>query len=348
MSPTHEELLELQKQHQRVKEPEKPLTPQQETMLKLQTGVGNAALARAILARDLQPPGVGKVPLPKEMDSATKQAIQKYLETMRTAIQEHIIHGTISMPELVNQIRQNVPESLTYKPLDIEVVISETLGGLTPPYSRKVVTADGRSAEVEASILNSIPKPPKELKIYAGPGTLTFGFSGEATIKAGPVSVKGDKDGGSVTIKDGDTSVTGKGSFAGDSFGLKASVKNLAFEAQIRKDSGTKEWSKFNATVKIPIAGQETVEGRPPMEEITEAVMASEAAIKDVIGHIASGGSPSDEIVKQKMALIKPGLEKVTEAVEKRKGPQASLKITVGTGDPKLGSYGMVSLVIEF
>ena len=62
MSPTHEELLELQKQHQRVKEPEKPLTPQQEQMLKLQTGVGNAALARAILARDLQTPGGRQAP----------------------------------------------------------------------------------------------------------------------------------------------------------------------------------------------------------------------------------------------------------------------------------------------
>ena len=70
------------------------------------------------------------------------------------------------------------------------------------------------------------------------------------------MTVQGDKDGGSVTVKDGDTSITGKGSFAGDSFGLKAAVKGLAFEAQIRKDSGTKEWSKFNATVKIPIAGR--------------------------------------------------------------------------------------------
>jgi hypothetical protein len=348
VSPTHEELLELQKQHQRVKEPEKPLTPQQEQMLKLQTGVGNAALARAILARDLQTPGVGKLAPRKDMDSATKMKVVAYLSLIRTTIDERVQHGTMSMPELVNMVRQSVPESLTYEPFDIELVISETLGGLTPPYSRRVVTADGRSAEVEASILNKIPKPPKELKIYAGPGSLTFGFSGEATIKAGPVSVQGDKDGGSVTVKDGDTSVTGKGAFTGDSFGLKASVKGLSFDAQIRKDSGTKEWSKFNATVKIPIAGGETVEERPPSEEITAAVLASEAAIKDVIAHIASGGSPSDEVVKSKMALIKPGLEKVTEAVEKRKGPQASLKITVGTGDPKLGNYGMVGLVIEF
>jgi len=348
VSLTHEELLEQQKQHQRVKEPDKPLTPQQEQMLKLQTGVGNAALARAILARDLQTPGVGKLPLPKDMDPQVKQAIVKYLQLMKTAIEDHILRGTISMPELINQVRQNVPEALTVQAHEIEPVISEALGSLTPPWTRKVTTADGRSAEVEASILNQIPKPPKELKIYAGPGTLTFGFSGEVTIKAGAVTAKGDKDGGSVTVKDGDTSVTGTGSFSGDSFGLKASVKNLAFDAQIRKDSGTKEWSKFNATVKIPIAGGETVEGRPPTEEITQAVMASEAAIKDVIGHIAQGGSPTDEVVKAKMALIKPGLEKVTEAVEQRKGPQASLKITVGTGDPKLGSYGMVSLVIEF
>ena len=45
------------------------------------------------------------------------------------------------------------------------------------------------------------------------------------------------------------------------------------------------------------------------MEEITEAVLASEAAIKDVIGHIAAGGSPTDEIVKAKMAAdqARPG-----------------------------------------
>ena len=49
--------------------------------------------------------------------------------------------------------------------------------------------------------------------------------------------------------------------------------------------------------------------------------MASEAAIKDVIGHIAAGGSPTDEIVKAKMALIKPGLEKVTRGRRAAQGP---------------------------
>ena len=61
--------------------------------------------------------------------------------------------------------------------------------------------------------------------------------------------------------------------------------------------------------------------GPPAEEEITEAVLASEAAIKDVIGHIAAGGSPTDHVVKAKMALIKPGLEKVTRGRREAQGP---------------------------
>src|SRR4051812_24835282 len=293
---------------------------------------------------DLMP----RIQPPAPMDDAIRMRVVDYLERMRTAIQIHNLEGTISMPELVNWVRQNVPEALAATPFQIEVVIVETLAGDVPPPTRKQLSADGRAAEVESRMLNSIPKPPKELKIYAGPGALTFAFSGEAKLAVGAVTATADKDGGSVTVKDGDKSVTGSASFAGDSFGLKASVGGLSFDAQIRKDSGTKQWSKFNATVKIPITGGETVEGRPPHEEITQTVMQAEAAIEDVIAHISAGGSPTDEAVRSKMGLIKPALDTVGKAVEARKGPQASVKVTVGTGDPKLGSYGVVSLVIEF
>jgi hypothetical protein len=344
---TREQLEEHRRHVARHKEPDAPLTPEQEAMLKLQTGVGNAALARAMLNRQL-PDLVPRIEPPAPMDGAVKMRVVAYLEKMRLAIQLHNEDGTISMPELVNQIRQNVPEALSATPYQIEVVITEILAGDTPPPVRKVVTPDGRSAEVEARILNSIPKPPKELKLHAGPGTLTFAFAGEAKLQAGPVTAKADKEGGSVTVKQGDVAVTGQAAFAGDSFGLKASVKGLSFDAQVKQDSGTKQWSKFAATVKIPIGGNETVEDRPPLAEITEAVVKAEAAINEVVAHLAQGGSPTDEVVKSKMALIKPAFEKVGEAVEQRKGPQAGLKLTVGTGDPKLGSYGVVSLVIEF
>jgi hypothetical protein len=344
---TREQLESQQRYVARQRQQDPQLTPDQAALLKLQSGAGNAAVARAVLARDL-PAVVPQIQPPAPMDGAIAMRVVAYLERMRLAIQLHNEQGTISMPELVNWVRQNVPEALAATPFQIEVVISDTLKGDTPPPSRKVVSADGRAAEVESRILNSLPKPPKEFKIYAGPGTLTFAFSGSAEAKLGAVTAKGDKDGGSVTVKDGDKSVTGSGNWAGDAFGLKASVKGLSFDAQIKKDSTTKAWSHFTANVKIPIAGGETVEGVPPTPEIAEAVMKAEGAIEDVIAYMAAGGSPTDEAVTSKMGVIKTALSAVTAAVEQRKGPQASLKITVGTGDPKLGSYGVVSLVVNF
>src|SRR3954468_13155881 len=199
-------------------------------MLKLQTGAGNAALARALLARDLQPPGVGQVPLPARMDPKIRQPVTEYLQRRKTAIQTHNAEGTLSMPELVNWVRQNVPASLTATTDQIQEVILEVLAGDAPPDTRKQLSPDGRAAEVEARILNGLPKPPKEFKVHAGPGTLTFGFGGDATLKVGAVPAKGDKDGGSVTVKDGDKS--GTAAFTGDSFALRARVQGMSFEAQ--------------------------------------------------------------------------------------------------------------------
>jgi hypothetical protein len=323
-------------------------------LLRLQATAGNAAVARAVragrlpaLARDLAPlvPAITPQPMP----AGIAMRVSAYLETMRLSIQLRNGAGTISMPELVNLVRQNVPEALQATPYQIEVVIAETLGSGTPPAARATQSADGRSAQLEASILNHLPKPPKELKLYAGPGSLSFSLSGvEAAVKAGPVTATATQDGATVKVKDGDASVTGTASFQGDAFGLKASIGGASFDASVHKDSTTKQWSKWQASVKIPIAGGETVEERPPTEEITASVMKAQAAIADVIAHLQAGGSPTDDFVKQKMGDIKPAISKVSGAVEQRKGPQASVKLSVGSGDPKLGSYGMVSLVINF
>ena len=347
MTLTREQLEEHQRHVARRKEPDAPLTREQEQMLKLQSGVGNAAIARAMLNRQL-PDLVPRIGPPQPMDEAIRMKVIAYLDRMRLAIQLRNQEGSLSMPELVNQVRQNVPEALAATPLQIELVITEVLAGDTPPSVRPVVTPDGRSQQVAARILNSIPKPPKELKLHAGPGTLTFAFAGEAKAQVGPVTAAADKDGGSLTVKQRDASVTGQASFAGDSVGLKASIKGLSFDAQIRKDAASRQWSRFAATVKIPIGGDETVEDRPPLEEVAAAVIQAEAAINEVVAHLAQGGSPADEVVRQKMALIKPAFEKVGEATEARKGPQAGLKLTVGSGDPQLGAYGVVGFVVEF
>jgi hypothetical protein len=76
--------------------------------------------------------------------------------------------------------------------------------------------------------------------------------------------------------------------------------------------------------------------------------MKAQAAIAGVIAHLQAGGSPTDDFVKSKMGDIKPAITKVSSAVEQRKGPKASVSVSVGAGDPKLGTYGLVSLVIEF
>jgi hypothetical protein len=348
MTLSRQELEEWKRTTERRPEnPPAPLPPDQEKLLALQAGVGNAALSRALLARDL-PSVIPQLKPPEPMPAAIAMRVVPYLERMRLAIQLHNTEGTISMPEVVNMVRQNVPEALACTPFQIELQITETLGSDTPPAARKQQSADGRSAQMEASILNSLPKPPKELKLYAGSGSLAFSISGEATLKAGPVTAKVDKDGADVTVKEGDASVGAKGSFAGDSFGLKASIKGATFDAQLKRDETTKQFSKFTANVKIPIAGGETVEARPPVEDVTETVMKAQAALAEVAQYLHDGGSPTDEFVKTKMGEIKPALSKVSAAVEERKGPQATLKFSVGTGDPKLGTYGTVSLVIEF
>jgi hypothetical protein len=321
--------------------------PSHARLLRLQATAGNAAVARAVLARDL-PALVPPIRI-EEMAPAAAAKVAAYLETMRLAIQLRKQDGTISMPEVVNMVRQNVPEALAATPFQVELVITDTLKGDAPPYARAAQSADGRSAQLEASILNQLPKPPKELKLYAGPGSLSFSMSGvEAQVKAGPVTATADQGGGKVTVKEGDVTVTGTGSFAGDAFGLKASVGAASFDASIHKDGGTKQWSKWQANLKFPIAGGETVEERPPTEEITESVMKAQGAIADVIAHLQAGGSPTDDFVKAKMGDIKPAITKVSAAVEQRKGPKASVSVSVGGGDPKLGTYGMVSLVIEF
>jgi hypothetical protein len=106
-------------------------------MLKLQTGVGNAAIARAMLNRQL-PDLAPRLQPPQPMEDAIKMRVVAYLERMRLAIQLHNQDGTISMPELVNQVRQNVPEALAATPFQIELVITEVLAGDTPPPVRKV------------------------------------------------------------------------------------------------------------------------------------------------------------------------------------------------------------------
>jgi hypothetical protein len=302
-------------------------------------------VTRIVVARDYASLG-SPIAVP-QMPTAVRMRVDAYLERMRLAIQLRNVDGTMSMPELVNMVRQNVPEALTVTPFQVEVAIVETLGKDTPPPARAKQTADGRSEQTAAAILNLLSKLPKELRFHAGPGLVVLSLSG-ATVEAGPVTGKATLGGGEVTLKGGTVSVTGTASYQGDTFGLKTSVGGASFDASIHRDDTTKDWSTWSASVKIPIAGGESVEERPPVQDLAESVTKAQAAIGDVIAHLRAGGKPTDDFVRKRMGDVKPAIGKVSSAVEQRKGPRASVKLSAGSGDPKLGSYGTASLVIEF
>ena len=163
-------------------------------------------MARAMLNRQL-PELVPRSRLRSRW--AIKMRVVAYLERMRLAIQLHNREGTISMPELVNQdpperARRRSPPRRTRS----RWLITETRRERRRPV-RKVVKPDGRSARSRrGSELD--PEAAEGAQDPRRPGTLTFAFSGEAKLQAGPVTATADKDGGSVTVKEGDASVTGK------------------------------------------------------------------------------------------------------------------------------------------
>ncbi len=59
------------------------------------------------------------------MDEAIRQPVVTYWRRCGWRSSVLNMEGTISMPELVNQIRQNVPEALSASSLEIELVITE-------------------------------------------------------------------------------------------------------------------------------------------------------------------------------------------------------------------------------
>jgi hypothetical protein len=251
------------------------------------------------------------------------------------------------MPEVVAQVRREVPETQSTTAFQVEMEVRDVLGSDQPPDQRTTQTSQGDAAQLQARVSNALPKVPTEFKINAGPGTLAFSLSG-IEAKAAGVTVKAGPSGAEADVKKGDVSAGATASFAGDAFGVKASVGTASFDASIAKDPATKTWSKWSANFKFPIIGGETVEARPPIDEISQSVVQAQSAIAEVVAYLQNGGSPTDDFVKTKLAAIKPAISKVSAAVEQRKGPKASVKVSAGGGDPTLGTSVVVSLVIEF
>jgi hypothetical protein len=335
-------------------------------ILALQRTAGNAAVARAVLARDpntawvppigsgytigggyglkgISAPGV-YVPPPIPDDVAA--AVKSYVQTRQIAIGERVKAGSVSMPEVVAQTRAECPAALRIEPYQVAALVGEVMGRETPPETRGKLTVDGARAQIEASISNSFKLPPTSVTLRNKAGSLELSISGikaETKIAGAKVTATADKDSGSIEASKGGVSVKAEGSFKGDSFGVGTKVGDVSFGAKIEKEKDA--WSKWSMSVSIPVVG-EAADAVPPADQLHDAVVKANDAVGRVISHVTSGGSPTDDVVKNALADIKPAIDAVDKATSKPKG--SSVTVTGTASGSSSGWSAGVSVVITF
>jgi hypothetical protein len=282
------------------------------------------------------------------LSSQVAAAIRTYLDERRYEIGNKVADGALSMPELVQTIRENVPGAASAPVSDIEKVVRESLGSLTPPPSRRRRTAQGAGQELAARIANALPSAPRlRVDFSGGSVALTMkGLVATTTVGGAKVTATGTPGGGEVTAEGGGASVTASGS--ADAFGLTAKFDRAAFEAKIERDDRTKTWSKWEVALRVSVAGGEALEPMSDMPELRETAVKAEKAIRGIVEHLQAGGKPDDAKVKELMKDVKPAIEGVKRAVETPAGPRVTIGGSVKGGDEKLGTVAGLALIVEF
>jgi hypothetical protein len=282
------------------------------------------------------------------LSDTTAGAIRTYLDGRRYEIGNKVADGALSMPELIQAIREEIPGAASAPVDQIAKVVRESLGSLTPPPVRKKRTAQGAGAELAARIANALPSAPRLRVEFAGSSVaLTMkGLVAKTSVGGAKVTATGTPGGGEVTAEGGGASVTVSGST--DAFGLTAKIDRAAFEAKIERDDRTKEWSKWEVGLRVSVAGGEPLEPMPDIPELQQAAVKAEAAIRGIVSHLQAGGRPDDAKVKELMKDVKPAIEGVKRAVETPAGPRVTVGVGAKGGDEKLGTVAGLSLIVEF
>lgn len=336
-------------------------------MLALQKSAGNTAVSR-LLQRDMLTgvpfspvaPGVPSlVPRPGALGpaadigapvpEATAAKIRAFLEGERYNIQSRVGDGTISLPEVVQMVRQGVSEAASLAAGAVEAEVRGFFRGMAivPPPTRKKVSSGGRGEEFGARISNLLPSAPKvQLKPIGGAIELSAsGLIVTAKAAGTKITATGTPGGGEVKAEKGESSVTA--TVTDEKIGLSAKVDRTSFGAKIEKDKSG-QWSKWELSVRVALSGGEPLEEMPDIPELGETVAKAEAAIRQIAQHLQAGGDPRDPKIKELMRDVKPALEGVKRAAEKSKGANVTVGATVKGGDDKLGVFAGISLIVEF
>ena len=335
-----------------------PAPPVAASILALQRSAGNAAVAR-MLARapldapllpgipDLKKPivpglggGLGVVDLPM----GVQMAVDEYLEMQKGAYNQRVIDGTISVPEVVAEIRQRVPQAASTPGAAIATAVRthDFKVNLTIPEERTKVDATGLTKQAEAAIGNALPSVPTSVSLSSSAGNLTLSISGvklKTSVGGAKVTVDAGKDGPSAEVKKGDVSAGASAKWDGTEFAIKTQVKDAKLDGKVSKDP-VKGWS-WSAGLVMPLWGSEI----DVLPDLNKVVADAYGAIGESVSFIQGGGSPTDSFVTERLAKIKPAIE-AAQRTAKQSGPSATLRASVGGGAG--GFSAGVSVVIEF
>jgi hypothetical protein len=327
-------------------------------ILALQRSAGNAAvtrmLARAPTDAPIMLPGLNTPLVPPigagsslgQAPMSVQMPVDAYLDNHTADILEKVLAGTISIPEMVAELRQKVPQAST--------IPSSTLAGLVAshrfsnatlhiPDVRGKTDASGMTKQAEASIANALPSVPTSVSLSGAAGTLTLSISGVKlqTAKDGVhVTVDAGKDGPSVEAKKGDVSAGASAKWDGSEFGIKTQVKDAKLDGKVSKDP-TKGWS-WSAGLVMPLWGSEI----DVVPDLGKVVSDAQDAIGESVAYIQGGGSPKDSYVTDRLAKIKPAIDAAQRTAKANKGPAATLRASVGGGAG--GFTAGVTLTVEF
>ncbi len=335
-----------------------------DSLVALQQAAGNRAVGAVVQRQDAggftfspiapKPPDLNLRPdsrlgaAPPRLSEEAAGKVRAYLEGRRYEIGSRVSDGAISMPEVVQAVRENVAEAASASVADIEGQVRAVFGALTPPPERRKRSAQGASAEIAARIANALPNAPRLRLDFSG-GSIRLTAAGVvASTKVGraTVTATGGPGGGEVKAEDGAASVSVTAEE--DAFGLSATLERASFEAKIERDQKAGTWSKWEIGLRVALVGDEPLEQMSDIPELRDAVSKAEAAIRAIIEHLQAGGSPTDAKVKELMKDVKPAIEGVKRAVDAPKGPRVTVGGSVKGGDEKLGTFAGVSLIVEF
>jgi hypothetical protein len=308
--------------------------PAPPALLDLQRSAGNAAVARVLARQPLAGPSLQYRPATLAPD--VEAAVDRFLAAAAPGIKVVMLEGRISMPEVIDRVRREVPEAASAAPEAIRGRVYQIVGPV--PETQGKPSLGSQNAQQRARLSNLFPTPPTSVTWGGSQTSVTIGISG-AELKTGGVKLKAGKEGPDAELKEGGAKVGVSGKWDGSEFGLKTEVRGIKFESKVhRKGDG---WGWTGGLV-IPIAGDEVDE----LPEIDAAVGGAHTAIAESLGHLQGGGSPTDGFVTDRMGKIKPAIDAVGNIAGRKGKSGATLRLS-GSADGGGWTAG-VSLVIVF